>query len=1029
MKLKFIILMLLCLSVSSITLAQGQIVKGRIFNEKQETIAGATIMEVGKVYNAAIADENGNFQIKLKGNTALLSVSFIGYLTQKVNVNNQTGILTISLVPDQKMLDEVVVVGFGRQKRITNTGAVSSIKADEIKSIPTSSIQNTLVGRLPGFFSQQRSGQPGQDAADFFVRGVNSINGYNQPLIIVDDIEYTYAQVSQLNANEVETITILKDAATTAIYGVKGANGVLVITTNRGRIGKPKINFTTEQGLNKVIRFPTYLDSYNTALLMNEAYFNDSYGLSSPKTLPWTDYDLQKFKDGTDPYGHPNVNWAKTLLNDYATQQRYNIDISGGNSIVKYFTSIGYYNENGILKHFSPSNPQDDVNNNYFYNRFNFRSNLDITPTKTLKLRFDINGRFETINNPGGVLDAQGLFKELQAFRMLSPFVMPVTNPNGSYGYANQTWGNGYANPITRMANGGYKRNFNNNFNIIIGADQKLEFITRGLSAKLNISYASNINEHRNVTRDVNALPVFYYNSANQTYTIKNAANYKLPIYNQDNGNDAFNNTTIIQASINYDRTFGNHHIYTLGLVNQNSYVDKGNVPSNYRGITARTGYDFKRKYLIEFNMGYNGNDAFRKDQQYGFFPAVSAGWNLAEEKLFHQFLPIFDLFKIRGSYGLVGDDSPIRGVTVTNEIQYNTGAGGVYFGSAANEGAIVNPFITWEKEKKTDIGLDINMLNGKLIFSADYFYNFRYDQMISQGDVPSLIGQTLPKKNIGKSENKGFDGVLTYKSTIGKLNFSISANASYAINKYVYFSEAPDFPYLARTGTQLGLTQGYHCIGFYQLSDFDVNGNVKAEIPKPLWSTIQPGDLKYADLNGDGVITTADQTWLSKPNLPTFTFGTNLSIEYKGFSLRMLVQGASGYAVQINAEGSDAFNSNLRPWHMDRWTPATATTASYPRIGMNSNINNISYQTVSDFWFTNANYIRLKSMELGYQLPQNWLKRTPFINNVRIYASGYNLLTIRNVGKFQVDPEIASGQGQAYPNMANFNLGLQIGF
>ena len=380
MKLKFIIFILLCLSVSSITLAQSQVVKGRVVDEKREPIAGANVLEVGKEFNGTSTDANGNFQLKLKNTTKELSVSFIGYLKKLVNIANETGSITIVMEPDQKMLDEVVVVGYGTQKKITNTGSISSIKAAEIKNVPTSSVQNALVGRLPGFFSQQRSGQPGQDAADFFIRGVNSINGDNQPLIIVDDIEYTYAQVAQLNASEIETISILKDAATTAIYGVKGANGVLVISTLRGRIGKPRINVTVEQGINKVIRFPSYLDSYNTALLMNEAYLNDSYGLSTSPTLPWTAADLQKFKDGSDPYGHPNVNWTKTLVNDYATQKRYNFDISGGNSVVKYFTSMGYYNENGILKHFSPSNPEDDVNNNYYYNRFNFRSNLDITP-------------------------------------------------------------------------------------------------------------------------------------------------------------------------------------------------------------------------------------------------------------------------------------------------------------------------------------------------------------------------------------------------------------------------------------------------------------------------------------------------------------------------------------------------------------------------------------------------------------------------------------------------------------------------
>jgi TonB-linked SusC/RagA family outer membrane protein len=426
----------------------------------------------------------------------------------------------------------------------------------------------------------------------------------------------------------------------------------------------------------------------------------------------------------------------------------------------------------------------------------------------------------------------------------------------------------------------------------------------------------------------------------------------------------------------------------------------------------------------------------FRADQAYGLFPAVSAGWNLSEEKLFHKLFPVFDLFKIRGSYGLVGSD---YGYTTPayNSIQYSTGATNVYgIGAAnngsvsgANEGSLVNPYATWEKERKTDLGLDVNMLNGKIILSADYFYNYRYDQLIAQGDVPLIMGQALPKKNNGITENKGFDGIITYKSNIGKLNFSVNANGSVAKNKIIYISEAPNYPYQAKTGTQIGLTLGYHNLGFYQQADFNANGSVKDGIAKPLWSVIQPGDLKYADLNHDGLINNADMTYLSKPNLPTTTVGLGFTLDYKGFSLRALIQGAFDYGIQINGEGSgDAFNSNLRAWNLERWTPATALTATYPRIGLNTNINNISWQTVSDFWFVNAAYARLKSLEIGYQLSDNWLKKA-HVRNARIYASGYNLLTISKMNKYQQDPEVSSGQGDAYPITANFNLGIQLGF
>ncbi|NLR68812.1 TonB-dependent receptor [Chitinophaga varians] len=1026
MKIKIFMLMWFSL-ISTVAWAQNIIIRGRVVNDKNEAIIGATVSETDNRKNGVVSDEQGNYTISLKpGGVKKLVITCIGYLPQTVTAVAGSPML-VHLTPDVKGLEDVVVVGFGRQKRITSTGAVSSVKGEEIRSVPTANIQNTLIGRLPGFFSQQRSGQPGADAADFFIRGVNSLTGDNKPLIIVDDIEYDYTQLSQLNVNEVESVSILKDAATTSIYGLKGANGVLVVTTTRGRIGKPRINLTAESGINQTIRMPTFLDAYTTALLRNEATINDAYGQSQAPVLPFTPDDLQKFKDGSDPYGHPNVNWADVLFKKASTQSRYNVDVSGGNSLVRYFTSLGYFSQNGILKDFKPVG--DYVNTNYFYRRFNYRSNLDITPTKTLKIRFDVNGRFETVNNPSGTVENAGLFYELGAFRYMAPYAMPVTNPNGSSSYASHQGAitnNGAINPAFRLANGGYIRSFRNNYNIIVGADQQLDFITPGLSARVNISYAGNNNEGRNLNRS--GLPAYKYDVATNSYSIRDAGQYRMLPYVVASTNSAFNSTTILQASLNYDRTIGSHHFTGLLLLNQRNYINGAVIPVNYRGTTARLDYDFRRKYLLGVTVARNGNDLFQENKRYGIFPAVSWGYNLAEERFFKNTFPFFDMFKIRGSYGLVGSDANYPG-TVTSVIQYGT-TGSNYYGNTTVEGALVNPDVTWEKEKKTDLGLELNMFQGKVTLSGSYFYNYRYDQVIEQRDIPLLIGQDLPKKNVGISENQGFDGVVTYRNDKGKINYSISANASYAVNRIIYISEAPDYPYQARTGTRLGLIMGYHNIGFYQPDDFDANGKVKKGVAAPTWSVIQPGDLKYADMNGDGIISDADKVNLSKPNLPTTVLGAEFTIGYKGLTLRALLQGSFGYAVQVTAEGAgDAFNGNLRPWNLERWTPSTAATATYPRIGLNTNINNISYLTVSDFWYADTWYVRLKSLELAYQIPRGWLKSTKVVQNARVYLSGYNLVNIQNMGKFQQDAEIASGPGGAYPNTANFNFGLQLSF
>ncbi|WP_207531766.1 SusC/RagA family TonB-linked outer membrane protein [Desertivirga arenae] len=1032
MRILFILLLSVFLGKTTSLYAQKIAISGHVIDEKRQPMPGATIAEVGMEKNTTITDLNGNFSLQLRGTKNQIIVRTVGYLAQTVNVSAQ-GRQVIQLNPDVKGLEEVVIVGFGRQKRITSTGAVSTIKAEEIKTVPTSSIQNTLVGRLPGFFSQQTSGQPGADAADFYIRGTNSLSGDNKPLIVVDDVEYDYSQLQQLNVNEVESVTILKDAATTSIYGLKGANGVLVITTRRGRVGKPRINLTAETGVNNVIRMPQFLDAYTTALLRNEAVLNNAYGSSQAPVLPFSADDLQKFKEGSDPYGHPNVNWVDATLNNSSTQGRYNIDISGGSNLIKYFTSVGAYSQNGILKQYEPIG--EDVNTNYFYKRYNYRSNLDFTPTKTLKIRFDVNGRFETVNNPGGVVEDEGLFYEIGSYNYLAPYAMPLQNPNGSYSYSSypgaSTTSNAIINPMYRLANGGYKRDIKNNYNIVVGADQGLGFITTGLSAKILVSYAGNNNESRDLTR--NGLPVAKYDPLTNSYILRGT---RLPVYGISNTSDAFNSTTIVTASLNYDRSFNGHHINTLLLLNRRNYINKFDIPINYLATTGRLDYDFKQKYLLGFTIARNGNDLFQKDQRYGIFPAVSWGYNLSQEKFFHKALPFIDLFKIRGSYGLVGTDvnttSAASTISQANPVIQYTTTGSNYYGGTTVEGSLVNPNITWEKERKFDLGIDANMFNGKFAITGSYFYNYRYDQLIDQNGVPSLIGQSLPKKNIGITSNRGADGMITYRKNNGNFKYSLSANASYAKNKIVYISEAPNYPYQAQTGRQLSLEQGYHFIGFYQMSDFDASGKLKNGIAAPKGTSvpIQPGDLRFQDFNQDGIIDDADMTYLARPNLPTTTYGIELSGSYKGFSVRALVQGAFNYSLRVRSVGSgDAFVGNLNPWNLERWTPETASTATYPRLGVAGNSFNTS-AVISDFWYVDAGYVRLKSVDVGYQIPQSWIRKIRAVQNARVYVSGYNLLTLNRMGKFQQDAEIASrSTGAAYPLTANFNFGVQLGF
>lgn len=1021
----FIFLFMLLASITA--MAQNYLVKGKVLDEKDESLIGATIQEVGNAGNGTVTDLDGNFELKLKNKSAKLQISYIGYATQTVNAVYGKQVL-VQMKSDSETLEEVVVVGFGTQKKITSTGAVSGLAGEKIKSlksVPASNVNNALGGRLPGLFTQQRSGEPGNDQADMFIRGVNSLNGDSKPLIIVDDVEYDYQQFAQLNANEIETISILKDASTTAIYGLKGANGVIVVTTTRGQEGKPQIGVTVEGGFNQVIQRPVLMDSYTSAMLLNEAVMNDAYGSGTVPTLPFSAYDLEMFRNGSNPLLYPNVDWYSKLLRNRAPSSRYNIDVRGGNKIVKYYTSLGFFNQGGIMRHLEPTKPDDDADNNYYYNRINFRSNLDITPTSTTKIRLDVNGRFETKNNPLGSVDG-GVFQETQIYKSIAPFAMPVVNPDGTYGYNTYYKSTDYVNPMSRYANSGYSRQYKNNFQIVAGIDQKLDFITKGLSIKGNMSYAGNFNEKRELKRDPKVLPAWHYNE-DGTYTMRNSAQGLIPPYGLTQSNSAFNYTMILQAMLNYNRTFSGHHVYGLLLLNQRTYVNGANLKVNYRGTTVRLGYDYKQRYLFEFNLARNGNDQFRAGERFGIFPAASIGWNIAEENFFKEALPFVDMFKLRGSYGLVGSDTSFSG-TVDEEISYTEGSN--WYGNTIFEGSLVNPFVTWEKERKFDVGVDLALFNNHLSITADYFYNYRYDQLIGAGDVPSFIGQGLPKYNMGETSNRGFDGNITYRNRIGKdFDYSVSLNFSHAKNKIEYVSEAPDYPYQARTGTVINSFYGFHCLGFYQMEDFDENGDLKKGVPSPTWANVQPGDLKYADMNNDGFITDADKMYQPNiKNLPETVYGLNMGMSYKGFSLELLWQGAFDYYFQFQG-GIDAFDSNMKPWHLERWTPATAYTATFPRLSMN-NKHNSSYQTVSDFWSIDSWYLRLKSLNIGYQLPDKVLKRyCPFVNKLKVYMVGYNLFTFHNLGKYNVDPEYSTKGYNAYPTTANYTFGIQLGF
>lgn len=1029
----------LLLMTPAVLYAQNRTVTGTV-RDISGVLPGATIYEKGVPGNGTVTNTNGKFTLTLKGHSNTLEVRFVGYVTAEVHITSDKP-LDINLQSNTNGLDEVSVVAYGTKKRITNTGAVSSISAENIRTVPTANVQNALSGKLPGFFSQQSSGQPGKDASDFFIRGISSLNpAGNQPLIIVDDIEYSYDQLQQINVNEIQSISILKDASSTAIYGIKGANGVLVITTRRGKKGAPKVNLRVENGLQEPTRTPQFLGSYQSAMLINEAEKNDGIQQS------FTQQDLNLFQSGADPYGHPDVNWYDKIFKKFSYQANTNLDISGGTNALKYFISGGALNQNGLVRDFA--DPQSKVNTNYYFRRYDFRSNLDLRASKNLELRLDVTTRFSDLNQPYN----ENAVGEVYDFTKETPFTAPYLNPNGTYSYAYSPFNPDHLPTLNaRLATGGYQHSRRTDYNVLFGATERLDDITNGLSLTGRVAYSSVDQFTKQIFNG--GIPAYHYDPSTGQYSLRPGATYVYQTYALTGNTDINTNNYNVQIYANYDRTFNNkNHVTALALFNQQSETDYANafldpslvgVPQKFRGISGKLGYDYDQKYLMELDLAYNGTDRFAANHRYGMFPAISIGYNLARAKYFSDLFPTFSLFKLRASYGLVGSDAAPGNRYVYNQVYVN--GGGYNFGQSPQtypsiyEGALGNPDVVWERAKKLDIGLDMNLLKDKLSATIDYFHDIRFDQLIVPGSVPEILGVGLPAVNVGKTLNHGFDGQISYHGVAGKVQYSTAFVFSYAKNKILFEDEAnPAYPWLAQTGQPINQPYGYHFLGFYtaaqiaqvkayQAAHSGSNAGDAIAIPDN-GIPLQPGDLRYQDLNHDGIINVFDKRAIGHPNLPNTTLGLNLQAQYKGFSISVLFQGAFNYSFAIVGTGIEPFQSQFQPIHLQRWTPDNSVNAQFPRLTMNPTSVDSPTAYMSDFWLVNAFYIRLKTVDIGYQVPA---EKLPFhLQNVRFYFSAYNLLTFDNYHKYQQDPEIQTNTaGDAYINQRVMNLGVQVGF
>ena len=1042
---KHIIILLLALMPLSVW-AQVT-VKGTV-KDATDVLVGATVREVGNPTNGVLTDLDGNFTIKVKSSSSKLQISYVGYTTKTVTARSN---MIIVLENDATMLNEVVVIqqGFGTKSRLSNIASISQVNGNTLRQSPTANIQNALAGRLPGLFQLQSSGQPGNDAADIFIRGISTYADVSvSPLVLIDDIESDISTLSQLSPNDIEDVAILKDAASTSIFGLKGANGVILITTRRGKVGKPRITFRADIGLQQPTYNSKFLDSYQSLKLIKEMYMNDENVAELADPL-YSDESLEHYRTGDSPYLYPNVDWQDLMYKKTSLMQQYNVDVQGGTEKVKYFVSFGYTDQGGLLKNIPKT---EDFNNDYYLKRYNLRSNFDIQITKDFLMKINANAILSEVNEPylpnPGQTGTYSIFTRLMGGHF-TPWRYPAYNPDGTFGM----YSGSPMNPLVLMLQGGYDREWKNNVNGNITLEHNLDFITKGLKIRGVMALTNRWGTTRELHRASGDFLAFYHDSETDTYMPVNQYVYVLRPMGIDESATKPYLQINSRVDLSYSRKFGGHNIG--GLLMANWYTDRSgeNTPSNSISYSGRFSYDYNSRYLIEVSGSYNGSDRFSKQNRFDFFPSVSWGWNIAEEPYTKPWLnSVFvDMLKLRGSYGLSGADAVVGGVytyleSYKKDYDYP-------FGESTSTAKIpayflekiANENVKWEVEKKLNLGVDLRMFNNRLSVTYEYFINHRNDILSKPQNIPLYAGYmdgVLPFMNIGRTENRGWDLEVTWRSTIGD-NFSyfLRGIVSHAKNKIVEMGENPS-PYTLsmQTGRPIGTIFGYVADGFYNSQEEIDNG------PYDKLRDVIPGDLKYKDISGpsgvpDGIINEYDKVAIGNDR-PDTNYGLTIGFSYKGFDFSTLFQGATGASLncqKVLTIGST--DGRPRPIHLSRWTQfdeeGNKVTDPEQLIEMNKDAKFpiLSEQlghnsATSTFWLRSADYLRWKNIEMGYTFPQSWTQRMK-VNSIRIYASAQNLLTWSKLNDYEVDPE-SSRLGNpldTYPQQRVYNFGCQIVF
>lgn len=955
-------------------------VTGTVKDTNGEPIIGTNVMVVGSA-TGVITDIDGNFTLNVPVGSKL-QFSFIGYKEQVVPVKKGIS-LNIVLEEDAQMLGEVEVVAYGVQKKVSVTGAISSMRGDDLLKTPAGSISNILSGQVTGISSVQYSGEPGADAADIYVRGIATTNNAT-PLIQVDGVERDF---SQIDPNEIESVTILKDASATAVFGVRGANGVILITTKRGAEGKAKISFTTSAGVNVRTKELEFANSYQYASYVNMMRTNDG---NEPL---YSDEQLAAFRDHTNPLLYPDINWIDYCMNKAAFQSQHNVSISGGTNNMRYFVSAGLFTQDGMFKQF---NLTDDFN--FDYKRYNYRANLDFDISKTTLLSVNIGGRVESKRTPESGEDQNQLFRKLYwAVPFASAGIVDGKYIKTNADYVTKPGADGLESYYGK----GFRNQTTNVLNLDLVLDQKLDFITKGLSIKLKGSYNSSYSTTKIASSSVATYTPVVDDKGAITY--KKSGSDSQTSYRE--GDYGKGRDWYMELALNYNRKFGNHSVTGLFLYNQSKRYYPGGtydyIPTGYVGLVGRVTYDWKTRYLAEFNVGYNGSENFNPENRYGFFPAGSIGWIVSEEPFFAPIKKVVNYFKVRATLGMVGNDNYAgqRFLYLPGSYGYgqnndHNGPGGFFGQNIGNakpgawEATQSNPYAKWETAVKQNYGLDFNILNDHLSVSADYFIEKRRDILRTPDYLPGILGMTLPAINVNKVENKGFEIQAKWNDRIGTdFRYWANFNISFARNKIVFMNEVEqNEPWMYQTGRRINSRSMYKFWGFY---DETADLRYQEEFGIPISDhgiTLQPGDAVYVDLNKDGKLDGNDATRdIGFTDLPEYTAGLNLGFSWKNFDFSMQWTGAwnvDRMLSEFRQPLGDTQNKGLLLYQYENtWRSSEDSyTAKFPRITATNRKNN--FEKGSDLYLINASYLRLKNIEIGYNFD------FPFMRKLKLNSS-----------------------------------------